>query len=39
MVNHEENVHQRLFPDSFLTLVNYPKKLLHARNSFKNEIL
>ena len=25
-------------PDPFLTLVNHPKKPLHARNSFKNKI-
>ena len=36
--NHAENVHQRLFPDPFLTLVNNPKMPLHARNSFKNKI-
>ena len=39
MENHAENVYQRLFPDPFLILVNKPKKPLHARNSFKNEIL
>ena len=37
--NLAENVYQRLFPDPFLTLVNNPKKPLHARNSFKNDIL
>ena len=36
--NHGENVQQRLFPDSFLTLVNNPKIPLHVRNSFKNKI-
>ena len=36
--NHAENVHQRLFPDPFLTLVNNPKKPLHARNFFNNKI-
>ena len=36
MENHAENVHQRLFSDPFLTLVNTnPKKSLNARNSFK----
>ena len=39
MENHSENLHQRLFPDPFLTVVNNPKKPLHARNSFKNKIL
>ena len=40
MENHVENVHQRLFPDPFLTLVNNLKKPLHARNSFfKKDIL
>ena len=37
MENHAENMHQRLFPDPFLTLVNNPKKPLHVRNSFKNK--
>ena len=36
--NLAENVYQRLFLDPFLTLVNNPKKPLHARNSFKNKI-
>ena len=31
-----KKVHQRLFLDPFLTLVNNPKKPLRARNSFKN---
>ena len=35
MENHAENVYQRLFPDFFLTLINNPKKPLHARDSFK----
>ena len=39
MENYAENVHQRLFPDPFLTFVNNPKKPLHARNSFKKDIL
>ena len=34
-----ENVHQKLVPDPFLILVNDPKQSLHARNSFKNDIL
>ena len=38
MENHAENVHQRLSSDPFLTLVNNPKKPLHARNYFKNKI-
>ena len=32
-------MHQKLVPDSFLILVNNPKKPLHARNSIKNEII
>ena len=36
--NHAENVNQKLFPDPFSTLVNDQKKVLHARNSFKNKI-
>ena len=36
--SHAENVHQWLFPDPFSTLVNNPKKPLHAGNSFKNKI-
>ena len=35
---HGENVHQKLIPDSFLILVNNPKQLLNARNSFTNRI-
>ena len=35
--NYAENVHQKLVPDFFI-LVNDPKQLLHARNSFKNKI-
>ena len=31
-------VHQKLVPDPFFILVNNPKQLLHARNSFKNKI-
>ena len=38
MENHAENVHQRLFLDPFLTLVNNPKKPLHARNAFNTKI-
>ena len=29
-------MHQRLFPDPFLILINNPKKPFHARNSFIN---
>ena len=36
--SHAENKHQKLVPDLFLMLVNNPKQLLHARNSFKNKI-
>ena len=36
--NHAENVHQKLAPDPFLILLNNPKRPLHARNSFKNNI-
>ena len=32
-------MHQNIFPDPFLILVNNPKKLMHARNSFDNKIL
>ena len=39
MENHAKNMHQKLVPDSFLILVNNPKKPLHARNSIKNEII
>ena len=28
-------MHQKLVPDPFLILVNNPKQLLHAKNSFK----
>ena len=28
---------QKLFPDPFLFLVNNPKQLLHARNTFKKK--
>ena len=37
--SHAENVHQKLVPDPFLILVNNPKQPLHARNSFKKDIL
>ena len=30
--NHEENVHQKLVPDSFLILISNSKQLLHAKN-------
>ena len=36
--NHAENVHQKLFPDPFLILLNNPKQPLHARNYFQNKI-
>ena len=36
--NHTENVHQKLFPDSFFILVNNPKQPFYARNSFKSKI-
>ena len=35
---HAENMHQKLDLDSFLILLNNPKQLLHARNSFKNKV-
>ena len=35
MEDHAENVYQRLFLDPHLTLVNKPKKPLHARYSFE----
>ena len=38
MENHAENVHQNIFPDPFLILVNSPKQPLHARNSFENKV-
>ena len=38
MENHAENVHQKLAPDPFLILLNNLEELLHARNSFKNQI-
>ena len=31
-------MHQKLAPDPFWILLNNPKQLLHARNSFKNKI-
>ena len=34
-----KNVCQKLVPDHFLISVYKPKKPLHARNSFKNNIL
>ena len=36
--NHAENVYQTLVSDPLLILVNNPKELLHARNSFKSKI-
>ena len=36
--NHVENVHQKLVPDLFLSLVSQQKGLLHAINSFENKI-
>ena len=30
-------MHQKLVPDHYLNLLNNPKQLLHARNSFKNK--
>ena len=38
MENHAENVYQKLAPDSFLILLNNPKKPFHARNSFKKKV-
>ena len=38
MEKYAENVHQKLVPDPFFTLVNNPKQPLHARNSFKNKL-
>ena len=37
MEKHAENVHQKLFPDPFLILLNNPKQPSHARNSFEKE--
>ena len=34
--SHAENVHKKLVPDPFLTLVNNPKQPFHARNCFTN---
>ena len=36
--NHAENLHQKLFPDPFIILVNKPKQPLHARNYLKSKI-
>ena len=36
--NHAENIHQKLAWDPFLILVSNPKQLLHATNSFLNQI-
>ena len=36
--NHAENVHQKLVPDPFLTMVYNQKQPLHTRNSFENKI-
>ena len=36
--NHAENIHQKLAWDPFLILVSNPKQLLHAMNSFLNQI-
>ena len=38
MENHVEHVHQILVPDLFLIVVNNPKQLLHAINSFENKM-
>ena len=38
MKNHGENVHLKLVPDTFLSLVNNPKQPLHATNLLKNKI-
>ena len=35
----QKNVHQKLVPDPFCTLVNNPKQTLHVINSFKEDIL
>ena len=35
--NYAENVHQKLAPDPFLTLLNNSKQTLHAGNSFENK--
>ena len=35
MINHTENVHQNLAPNTFLILLNNLKHPLHTRNSFK----
>ena len=32
-------MHQKLVPDPFLILMNNPKQPMHARNSFKRDIL
>ena len=37
--NHAKNVHQKLFPDPLLILVNNPKQLLHARTKKKQDAL
>ena len=37
MEHHAENVHQKLAPDSFLILLNNPKQILNAENSFENK--
>ena len=31
-------MNQKLAPDPVLILLNNPKQLLHARNSFKNKV-
>ena len=36
--NHAENVHQKLFTDFFLILVNNPEQILCARNFFENKV-
>ena len=38
MENHEENVHQKLVPESFLILLNNPKQPMHVRNSLEKNI-
>ena len=32
-----ESVYQKVVPDPFLILVNSPKQLMHASNSFENK--
>ena len=37
-MHQKENMHQKLVPDTFLSLVNNPKQPLHAINFFKSKI-